>query len=100
MRLEIISPTMLKTGLFNLRSSCLMRMIGFLQYRKNPTTKIMLITPGMRKNTLIENTLAIKTRLAIGPYIESVSTKPSILSMIPKSLENLLFSRPVGVRSK
>lgn len=32
--------------------------------------------------------------------MESVKTKASMLSIIPKSFENLLFKRPVGVTSK
>ena len=67
---------------------------------KKNAINMMLRTPGIRKYKLMANTLAIKIRLMIGPSIESVRTKANILSKIPKSLENLLFSRPVGVMSK
>lgn len=60
----------------------------------------MLITPGIIKYKLIENTFASKTMLTIGPSTASVNTKDNILSKIPKSFENLLFSLPVGVISK
>lgn len=56
--------------------------------------------PGIRKYGLIENTLASKTILTMGPSSESVKTKANVLSMTPKSFENMLLRRPVGVISK
>jgi hypothetical protein len=38
--------------------------------------------------------------LIIGPSIMSVNTNDNVSSKIPKSLENLLISFPVGVVSK
>ena len=96
----IISPTILKTGLLSLKSSCLIFTMGFLQYKKNRITKIIFITPGMIKYKLIENTLINSIILTIGPSTASVRTNINILSRIPKSFENLLFKRPVGVISK
>lgn len=60
----------------------------------------MLMVPGMRKYKLIENTFAIKMMQTMGPSIASMSTNHKILSIIPKSFENLLLSRPVEVISK
>lgn len=59
---------------------------------KKTITNIMFRTPGIKKYKFIANTLAIKTKLMIGPYIESVITNAIILSIIPKSFENLLLS--------
>lgn len=60
----------------------------------------MLRIPGIKKYKLIEKTFAMSMRLVIEPSKESVNTYESMLSMIPKSFENLLFSRPLGVTSK
>ncbi len=60
----------------------------------------ILMKPGIKKYTLIVNILTNNIILMIGPYTESVSTKAIILSIMPKSFENLLVSRPVGVMSK
>lgn len=60
----------------------------------------MLMMPGIKKYKLMEKTFANKTILTMGPYTESVSTNASMLSRIPMSFENLLFSLPVGVMSK
>ena len=54
----------------------------------------------MRKYKLIEKTFAIKIKHKIIPSIESKRKKANRLSMIPKSFENLLLSRPLGVMSK
>jgi hypothetical protein len=74
--------------------------MAFLQYMKNRITNIIVITPGMIKYKLIENTLINSTIQIIVPSTASVRTNINILSRIPKSFENLLFKRPVGVISK
>lgn len=60
----------------------------------------MLITPGIRKNLLIDITLATKIKTIIGPSIDSIKEKERVLSIILKSLENFELRFPVDVVSK
>lgn len=60
----------------------------------------MLITPGIRKNLLIDMTLATKINTIIGPSIESIKETQRVLSIMLKSLENLELRFPVDVVSK
>lgn len=67
---------------------------------KKPNIKTTLIIPGIKKYKFIVKTLTINIMQMMGPYKASVNTNGSILSMIPRSFENLLFNLPVGVISK
>ena len=67
---------------------------------KNAIKKIILRQPGIKKNKSIAKILTNITIVMIGPYIVSTKVKAKVLSRIPKSLENLFVSWPVGVRSK
>lgn len=60
----------------------------------------MLITPGIRKNLLIDITLATKINTIIGPSIESIKETERVLSIMLKSLENFELRFPVDVVSK
>lgn len=48
----------------------------------------------------MEKTLKTSTKHSMGPYNDSIRDKAKFLSIIPKSLEKLLLSLPVGVMSK
>jgi hypothetical protein len=74
--------------------------MGYLQYKKNRIINNILIKPGIKKYTFIVKMLTNNIILIIGPYTESVNTKANILSIMPRSLENLFVKRPVGVISK
>lgn len=91
---------MLNTGERVRKSSCFDYTITFLQYKKNIAKNIMFIAPGGIKNKFIWKMFAIIINVTIGPSIMSINTKASVLSSIPRSFENLLTSRPVGVTSK
>ncbi len=60
----------------------------------------MLTTPKGMNIRLIEKMFVNIIIVTIGPSIVSIITKTSVLSKIPKSLENLLMSLPEGVMSK
>jgi hypothetical protein len=49
MRPESISRTIQKSGLFNLRSNCLIFIMAFLEYIKKKIIAAMFIVPGMMK---------------------------------------------------
>jgi hypothetical protein len=59
-----------------------------------------ITTAGMRNQRLIWAMLAIATRITIGPSSESISAKTRLLSITPKSFENLFTRIPEGVESK
>lgn len=60
----------------------------------------MLMTPGMRKYTLIVKMLTRIIRFIRIASIESINMYENILSIIPKSFEYLLLIFPIDVISK
>jgi len=99
-REEIISLNIPKTGVLCLRYSCLHSTMGFLEYMKNTTKKIMLKMPNGMKRIWIVNTLISITIEIMGPYIISVKENERVISSKPKSLLKTLVSCPGGVISK
>lgn len=72
----------------------------FLKATKNAIKRMMLMTPGIKKNLLIDTTFASKIAMTIGPYIDSMRAKLRMLSMTLRSFENLELRLPVVVVSK
>ena len=71
-----------------------------LEYLKYTTTMVSRIKAGMRKYILIWHILTIAMIMIKGPSTESQREKMMLVSMMPKSVENLLVSIPEGLLSK
>lgn len=71
-----------------------------LAYMKNPIEMVLIKTEGMSINGLIWQRLMMATIKIMGPSVKSNKLKTILLSMIPKSVENLLTRTPEGVESK
>ena len=57
------------------------------------------IIPGIVNHGVISNEFITKDAMSIGPYIVSMKFIGSVVSINPKSLENLLIILPDGVWS-
>lgn len=65
-RPRTISLTIAKTGLLNLRSSCLDAIIVCFEYIKKAISTTKFVIPGAKKNLLIDTTLASRIQITIG----------------------------------